>query len=529
MRDSKSGEVDLRQLGDDDEISLEPLFNILWSYRRIIAAAAGVGAVLLTLVSLHTYFTRTVQHASAEFRLLFDRADRGEYPNGLPFTAQEITSNQVLTEVFNANGLDQYFNYGGFRNAIFVVQAPTVGMEMLSAEYEAIGTPAGRASVEEQFRQRRELLEQPLYTLDFVQPAGAADVPDVLLEKVLSDILTGWTRNAVERRRVFEYQIDVPSHDVLRTDLVAANNDAIRLDTLRGRINRILASLDELSALPGAGLVRVGEVGESAVSLSDIRTRLEDLLRSGLRPLLIEVLARGDAAVASYVEGRLFQARLDKAEAVARESALTQALRSNTSFNHNFSVPAAEGVDEFLERIITIASSLEAIDRPYQQRAVDRIVAAGYVVARLEKEVVDYEEMGAWVRGDRTNPALSRSTNGDGSVESRVAAMESAVARALQQANEIYAEISERNLNSGAGLYAITRPFYVRVERGGFGRAVAAYGLLLTILMVTLVPVACIVHHWARRLARQSSAERARRRSIASPSQESEVARPDGR
>ena len=245
--------------------------------------------------------------------------------------------------------------------------------------------------------------------------------------------------------------------------------------------------------------------------------QLEDLRQSNLRPLLIQALARGNAAgrpaVASYIEGRLFQARLDKEEAVARESALEQALRTNSAFNHTFGMPSAEGVEEFLKRIITIASSLEAIDRPYRQRAVDRIVAAGYERARLEKEVADYEGLGAWVRGNRTHPALSRSTDGDGSIESRVVAMEemeAVVAQALQWANEIYAEISERDLNTGAGLYAMASPFSVRIERGGFGRAVAAYGLLLTILMVTVVPAACVVHNWARRLARQSRAVRAR-------------------
>ena len=533
MRDSKSGEVDLRQLGDDDEISFEPLFSILRGYRRVIAAAAAAGAVLFVLVVLHTYFTRTVQHASAEFRLLFDQADRGEYPNGLPFAASEIISNPVLSQVFSVNGLDQYFGYEEFRNAIFVGQAPTVGVEMLLAEYETEITGqtslAVRASIDEQVRERRELLEQPLYTLDFIQPVRGADVPDALLEKVLSDILTNWARYAVESKHVFDYQIDVPNPNMVRTELVVADNDAIRLDTLRGRINRILASLDELAALPGAGLIRVGE---NAVSLSDIGVQLEDLRQSRVRPLLIQILARGDAAgrpaVASYVEGRLFQATLDKEESVAKETALEQGLRTNTAFNHSFSIPAAEGVEEFLERIITIASSLDAIDRPYQRRAVDRIVAAGYERAKWEKEVANYEEMGAWVRGDRTNPLLSRSTDGDGSIGSPVAAiekMEAVVAQALQQANEIYAEISERNLSTGAGLYAIAGPFSVRIERGGFGRTVAAYGLSLSILMVTLVPAACVVHHWARRLARQSSAERARRRSAASPS---EVARPDG-
>ena len=379
-------------------------------------------------------------------------------------------------------------------------------------------SPASRARLEEEFAERRVLLEQPLYALDVILPAEE-DIPDVLLQKVLNDILASWARYAVESKRVFDYQIDVPSPNLLRTDLVAADNGVIRLDTLRGRINRILRSLDELVGLPGAKLVRVGE---DEVSLSDIRTQLEDLLRSNLRPLLLQLLTRGSVAdrqaVASYVEARLYQSTLDSSEAVAEAAVLEKAFQTYTLFERYFTAPLSEAVDEFLNRVLSFAASAQAIDLPYRQRAIDRIVAAGQEGVRLEKEVADYEGMAAWIRGERSNRALTAAAGTDG-IDSSAAAMEqmeAVVAQSLQHANAIYAEISTRNLNPGTSLYSITTPYSMRTERAGFARAVMAYGLLLTMLLLTVVPLVCIVHNSAHSLARRSSARRASRQSAAS-------------
>ena len=530
MRDSEPGEADLQQLGDDDEISLEPLFRILWSYRQVIVAATGVAVVLFVLFAAHAFLTRSGRHASLEFRVLFAGADRGEYPNGLPFAGSEITSTPVLSEVFSVNELAPYFNYETFRNAILIVQTPTLGLDWLIDEYnERLAgqmSPAARAVYEEEFAERRELLDQPLYTLDFVQPSGVEDLPDVLLQKVLHDILDNWARYAADSKHVFEYQVDVPGPNLLRTELVAGDNGVIRLDTLRGRSNRILRSLDELAVLPGATLVRIGE---DDISLSDIRIQLEDLLRSSLRPLLVQLLSQSSTAdrqaVASYIEAGLYQSRLDHTAAVADAAVLERSFQTYTSLQRYFNAPLTEPAAEFLNRVLSFAAATEAIDLPYRQGAIDRIVAAGREGVRLEKEVADYEEMAAWIRGERSTAA---GVDGIDSSAAAIEQMEAVVAQSLQQANAIYTEISTRNLNPSTTLYSITSPFSVRTERGGFARALLTYGLLLTILMVTLVPAACVLHHWARRLARQSSVERARRRSAASPSQDPEVARPDG-
>lgn len=520
------------QVGDDEEISLEPFFRILRSYRRVIGAAAGVAAVLFALVVTHQYLNWPMaRHAAVDFRVLFDGADRGEYPNGLPFAGSELVSNAVLSQVFIANELDDYVDYETFRNSILIVQAPTVGFELLSAEYESriLGemSPADRARLDEEFRGRRQLLQQPLYTLDFVQPEGGAVLPDVLLEKVLNDVLTTWAQYAIGVKHVFDYQIDLPGSNVLGANLAAVENDVIRLDRLRGRIDRILRSLDELEVLPGAGLVRLGG---DAVSLGDIRTRLEDLLHANVRPLLLEALTRAGndattrSAATSYVEARMHQSRLDASESAAEAAALDRAFQSYTMFQRYFAAPPTPEVGEYLNRVLSFAASVEAIDLPYRQRSIDRIVAAEREVARLEKEVADYEDMAARIGGGRSLAA----SVGASERESRMAAMEEVVTQSVQQIGQLYAEISASYLSPGTSLYTLTTPFSIRTDRAGFGRAIAASGLLLTMLLVTVVPLACVVHHWARGLTRHPAGAGARRSPDAGSAREVEVARSDG-
>ena len=496
---------------DDDEISLEPLFRILWSYRRPIWAAVGVAVVLFVLVVLHLLYGRPYeQRANVEFRVLFEGADRGQYPNGLPFSDAEIVTNPVLMQVFQANDLERYLSYERFRAAVFVSEVRNLAVETLSAEYDRrLEGPINTtfvARLEEQFRARRDLLREPLYSLEFLRPAGV-ELPDALLDKVLNDILAAWAEYAVDHRHAFAYQVDLPGENLIRADLVAADNDVIGLDTLRGRIDRILVSLDELAALPGADLVRVGADGRS---LSDVRARLEEVLRSGVRPLLLQALGQGSAAdrrvAAGYIEGRLFQAALDKDEAAANVAILEQTLRANTAFNHTFSVPDQENVDQFVDRIIAIALSLERIDRPYQERAMDRIVAAGAVRARAEKELADYREMAALLGGNRSSAGAAAA----GNLRAQLARLRDQVAQLLQQARDIHVELSASSLNPAAGVYAVTGPVMIRTARGAVGRAIIMYGLLLTVLTLTLVPLACIVHHTARRVARQSHAARDR-------------------
>ena len=108
----------------NDEISLQPLVRTLWSYRQVMSlAVAGVMGIFVVAM-LAAYVSQAVERlGTLEFRLLFEGASQGQYPNGTLFSSAEITSTPVLTEVFEANDLERYSPYEDFNNSIFVLQS----------------------------------------------------------------------------------------------------------------------------------------------------------------------------------------------------------------------------------------------------------------------------------------------------------------------------------------------------------------------------------------------------------------------
>ena len=121
----------------DDEISLRPLVRTLWSYRRVIVASVSAILIVFLVWGLGTYVSQPAERqASLEFRLIFDGADRNEYPNGLTFARAEIIGTPVLTEVYEANELKRYCTYEEFKNGILILEANRE-VELLGFEYQA--------------------------------------------------------------------------------------------------------------------------------------------------------------------------------------------------------------------------------------------------------------------------------------------------------------------------------------------------------------------------------------------------------
>ena len=100
----------------DNEISLRPLLRTLWSYRQVISLAVAGVIGIFAVAMLPAYVSQAVERlGTVEFRLLFQGASQGQYPNGTPFSSAEITSIPVLTEVFETNDLERYGSYDDFK------------------------------------------------------------------------------------------------------------------------------------------------------------------------------------------------------------------------------------------------------------------------------------------------------------------------------------------------------------------------------------------------------------------------------
>jgi hypothetical protein len=296
----------------EDGIQMRPLLRCVWSYRRVIAGVvAGVMAVFVA-VAMVVFVSAPVERiGSFGFRLLFDGASEGRYPNGTPFSTAEITSTPVLTEVFDANDLDRFSSFEAFRNSIFVLQRNSE-LDALSFEYQvkladSRLTPVDRSRLEDEFQTKRDSLSNPEYTLNLRTSTRTAAMPRPLTSKVLDDTLSVWATQASERKGALLYDTPVLSGNILRRDMVMAPDYLRGIDVFRTQIVRIIDNIGQIERLPGATLLRTGD---DRVSLLEAKVELEDILRFQVQPLLGMLretgLSKNPEGMQHYVADQLF-------------------------------------------------------------------------------------------------------------------------------------------------------------------------------------------------------------------------------
>ena len=497
------------------EISLAPLFRIAWGYRSVVLLSLiGVAVAFLTWVAWEITFQPVERRASVPFRLVFDGAERGEYPNGIPFSHAEIVSESVLRNVYASNDLERYLNYDSFKMKIVVLQINR-NLVNLGFEYDAILedsrlTPVDRARFEEEFNAKAEAMRVAEYTLNYITPDQLAiPIPAVLLSKVLADILAEWTDQVVTRKGVLLYRGDIVTANLLENMFLETDTVLARADILRGKVDRLKATLTTIGELPGASLARVGPDG---YSLAEIAGSLEDLNRYRLEPLTVaswkRQIASIDDSARTYVSNRRTQVRLDREAAIGTGNVLQETLsgfessqpggglRSRFQGENTGFIEGSENItttlgDAFFDRIISLANTTTETERAYRLQLTERVREAREAVVQLDRELSFYTELETMPVGIQLPLEVDLA---QGMEEFDLIFQQ--VRMAFERASLIFSELSAQNLSPRTALYEVAGPFAVVEVRALNPQAFLPMGIILLLIACLMMPVLCFVHHY---------------------------------
>ncbi len=461
---------------DDGVISLKPFLIALRTERRRILIAWGLLAVVFSIGAVTYYLSRPIERTSRiEFRLLFDGADRGQYPNGTSFAATDIIAASVLTPVYERNELERYISYDRLKSGLWVLESSRA-LELLNYEYQAKLADSklqtvDRARIEAEFRQKLDALRVPQLSLQFFVTGRTQSPPTQVMEKVLNDILAEWAEQAAAQRGAVGYQVDVLTPNVILKDTLNQTL-LIRYDTLRRHVERVLSQVDRLTELPGATTSRVGP---DELSLIDLRTSLTDLRDFQLTPLigsrLLYSLKPDEAALnVLYLEGRLVELRRFRNTYRERKAQLEAALQAFSAESLAPGVPKltegtqagapAQMSDTFLDRLIEIAGRSNAMD--YRTELTNRIIDVGEEGLRIDQDIAFYEEALRMLNAGRGSRGSAISEDDLTTVFDKI---QTRVVEILDLTNEAYATISAANLNPRSVLYQLTTPYSVQTLR----------------------------------------------------------------
>lgn len=484
---------------DEDSTALVSVVRIVWRERRRVALT--VVAVLLGLLvagPVMLWMQPAERTASLPFRLVFDSAEHGKYPNGSTFSRSDLISNAVITEVYESNDLKRYLSFDSFRRGMFVL-ATSTDIVLLDLQYRAklseTPLPAPeRSRLETEYRQKRESMPTPQLSLQLVLPTTVATLPDLVMQKVLADTLAAWAQQVARDKGALSYSTAILTPAAVSAPALASPTTFVRYDHLRRSAARVIQQIDRLSALPGATTVRVGP---DRWTLLDLKVRVEDLLRFDVLPAMARGLAttqtsQESTANAAYLRDRLGELHRALDVAMGRREQVQQALAAFATGSDgpdfrraqgNVSAGDARLPDSFLDSVVALAGRSGAVD--YRKSLTEQELSFGAQALAIQEDIAFYTDtsrQSSSVSGRQVS-VLPRDE-----METAFQGSQALLLEVLEMANELYDKISELNLGAQVHLYEVTGPTSVATVRALTERWLLNVGAFL--LFVTAIVAA---------------------------------------
>jgi hypothetical protein len=267
------------------------------------------------------------------------------------------------------------------------------------------------------------------------------------------------------------------------------------VEALRRKAVLVMDTIEKVMLLPGASFVRVGEL---KVSLTDVRSAVDDLLRSQIEPLAGQVagapgvdrLIRYQFQHATIVQNvatatlkslqdtlRAYDSRTSPSPAGQSGSSVSQGDRSNNGL-------APQVSESFIDRLVDL--SKRASDEKYRQDLTDKILLEGKRVAEVERET---EYVKGLLSATRQTSALSEDAR-----TARVRLIEKQLSDSVRDLEAAYEELSGRNLAASTALFSVTSPVVTFTERAFGRREVLLYGASVVVVTLLVLGVGCTLH-----------------------------------
>ena len=491
----------------DQGLSLVDVWQFTQRHFVRIAVWVVLGCMFYSgvVVLLRSYMPRATV-ARQTIRFTFDGAERGEYPNGMPFSPKDVLAAPVLDQAYSALQLSGYLKPEEFASRLTIYQASR-DMEMLQLEYQQklsntkLLQPE-RESLERDFKAKMDALRGRVYTVAF--DGSELPISVATTERVVSKIPEVWAEFTQTTRGVKNYDI------ALVTSAALADGDSSdylsRAETLRSTSRRLLESVRKLEGLPGSNLVRDTTGG----SLGDLREEILNNYRISVLPSYINHLRiayenqpeRGREGSDIRIANQERRQKLAMAKAQEVASAFREYITLNSGavsptansagalpqagtgqpLGLGSQMPAIMSLSEgFFDRVI--AQGIMSRDVEYRQKLNERQLEAA--VAVLEgQESLDFDK---WILEQLGTPGTKASLPAE-QVQKEAGAAVSRLRNFAGRVQEIHRLLSARNLNAAAQLYRNEDPVVVSSE-AALSASRMVLGLVATALVMFVLGV----------------------------------------
>jgi hypothetical protein len=494
---------------------LRDFVHTLLDYWQPIALFVLIVGVLYMIYAGWSYADSPVQMITERpFRVTFDRANIGEYPNGIKFSATEFCSPPILKHVYDSNGIGRFVSFPQFAEAIFV-QEWSSAYARLAAEYQARLldpklSPVERDRIQNEFEAKRAALPRNEYVISYLRKTNA--IPETVLRKALDDILRLWAADAITEKHVLRYRMGIVSPDIIRPDAAQVQDPMVALQVLRSEMNDVSDNIDALQQAPGVELART----PGGLSLREIRIRLDQILRYRLEPLVaaLSESPSSNGASTAFIdqqvayEQRKLAAIDENAQAIREALSVysgTQPTLMPTSYDKTTAGTAQRPnetimpqiSDTFIDRLFNLTKT--AADSDFRQSMVRELRLAIDARVPIEQELDYHKHVLELLRAPKTGPHVDEAT-----MKQAIQQLYTDVRGNVVALNELYLVLS-RNINPSTELYQVTAPFITRGERPITLTRLMLTGIIVLLVALVLGIAGAIIHARLLREEREAS------------------------
>ena len=493
-------------------LTLSPVRDFFRRYRG--ALIFGLALILFSgfgLVGSAWWIAPVIRLMSVEVYLGFSGAQDGKYPNGLPFSPEDLLDPAVLRPVYDQHQLSPYIQFSDFQAALSISQESKDLMGVIR-EYEARlrdGKFSGpdRKIIETEYRSRLRNAASTLYILSWYENGKSPSrVSEEVKAKVLLDIPKVWANRVIETKQALLF-----SSRLLGVNPVSPSIRTSSLEffsTLEAGTRAISEGLSSIDKLPGAVQASLKD-GTTMIDLHlRLRTFKEQTLPSVQEFLLTQLESNGEIRrLQEAVELQLKFRESREEEAKLRLSALVDSYRDFLASRpggpalseEGDAISAGANLDEiFLTRIVRLTQGTP--DATYLRKMVQEIEQARLALAQESAAVSEMRQNLELVRGTVLRLGTERAVAAPLQLPppqedlrnpaSIVPPKESSaqLERIRNNASQIVAIISECYLGKQTQLFNIfSEPKVVGIRNMGIARMGLAFIAWLVLGMTTLI------------------------------------------
>ncbi|TPE54302.1 hypothetical protein FJM67_04980 [Maribrevibacterium harenarium] len=368
----------------DDEIDLAELFAKLWRKRLVVVLVALLGFLAGGAVFLKSWMAQPLENqAAVELRFNFNGVQDGRYPNGQPFSINDIISTNVLNKVFEQKNLAQYgLTQQDFASAVSIAPFST-NREFIEARFkDALSakniTPAEIAELNDNYSRELNASTRRFAKLSLSLPASVAISTSTQVD-ILGAIPQTWANEAVESYGVLNISNAKPNE--FDSGLVEGYEYLISTRYLADYLDMLKGILKTLAADDVARLQVDPETGATVSTLEndlgDVKAFHLDVLT---RAFSISPVAKDLNEAKFYLNNEILSKEEQLDETQRRAVVLQDAYNRYINGEQDLKMPGAASSasqnitaqygDEFLTRLMSIGDQLS--DAKFKQALLNR-------------------------------------------------------------------------------------------------------------------------------------------------------------